>query len=571
MNRYRNHSEGANDPLTPEVDSGFVGVNTKLDPGMLRTSYLYRDVNEQALAPGLLSYAQNLRLESGAAATRRGSATHGNFNPAGMAGQTIYGEGIFSDPNGQEWLLVAVADRVYQLADQRFPKEVSLPAGVTLEEEVFLVQAFDTVLLFRGEALAPLEWDGTVGGEFEVVNQTDPGDGTEAIPSASRAVVMANRLFIQQGRDGIIFSDVLDYTRYLPLANEWRLNDGSDDSIVALLPWRRNNLLVFKDQSVHVISGVSGDLSGAQAEIVSRSLGCVAANTAVNVGGDVYFLASDGVYAVSEVLENSVQGAPVALSDPMEAVMRRVNWVRADRCSAMVLGKYYRLAVPLDGALEPNAVLVYDLETRQWQGVDVFPAEDRVQRLLATDYYGQRRAFAIDRTNGRVVTLDWGRSDVRGSSESEIACLARTRGYTLGTQEDKLFRSLLVSMSTWRPSYTVKFLTDGVAEVVTLVSDKTRDRTRYLAHGKGLWQVNNANDDYGAPGREDYHLLAAEAGFEAHEGVVAFLPQETTEGFALRAVGRWVAIEVSSQQGHVGLRAVSVDGRPRRNQRRIAG
>jgi|GEM_PF-1739293 len=85
---------------------------------------------------------------------------------------TVYGVGQFSDPNtGADYMLIAADGNVYASIDNREPFSINLPAGVTITTNVTFVQAFDTVVMFRGADSAPLSMgDITVG--FEAISET---------------------------------------------------------------------------------------------------------------------------------------------------------------------------------------------------------------------------------------------------------------------------------------------------------------------------------------------------------------------------------------------------------------
>src|ERR1700758_5747307 len=84
--------------ITPTGDTAFVGMDLKTrDPLQMLT--------------GWYAEGYNVRLENGGMATRKGSLGPGALNYI-SSGQ-IYGVGIYSDPNGLEWLALAVTQAVW--------------------------------------------------------------------------------------------------------------------------------------------------------------------------------------------------------------------------------------------------------------------------------------------------------------------------------------------------------------------------------------------------------------------------------------------------------------------------
>ena len=60
-----------------------------------------------ALEPGMLALGQNTRLRTRRARQRSGTAMPGDFNPTNGFTNYLVGSGVFTDPNGDELLLVA--------------------------------------------------------------------------------------------------------------------------------------------------------------------------------------------------------------------------------------------------------------------------------------------------------------------------------------------------------------------------------------------------------------------------------------------------------------------------------
>ena len=106
------------------------------------------------------------------------------------------------------------------------------------------------------------------------------------IPNASDATVFNNRLFVPVNRDEIVVSDILDYTRYSEATSRFRINSGTDDKIVRIYPWNQTTLIVFKDQSIYLLSNVFGDLRDLRADVLTREVGLVSRDGVIGVGKD---------------------------------------------------------------------------------------------------------------------------------------------------------------------------------------------------------------------------------------------------------------------------------------------
>lgn len=564
MDRYQDSRQSGNTSLGEGVDAGFLGVNMRLDPSLLRTGHQYYDLNKELMGPGVMALAINARFSKGVAETRKGVAQPTDFNPATLG--TIYGSGTFSDPNGRDNLLVAEASKVWCLSDGSTPKEIAIDAGYEVSTSVTLLQTFDSVLLLREEGEI-LEWDGTATGTFGPVNQTPSGDYTETIPSSEVACLMSNRVLIKAARDVVAASLILDYTRYDSALSAFQINSGEDDAIVALAPYRRTNLVVFKDQSIHVLQNVTGNLADVRAEVINADLGCAARRSVATVGGDLFFLSANGVYRLGEVVENSMSTQERPVSEPVQPIIDSINWEYAHKSCAIVQGDYYKLAIPTGSATEPNMVIVYDTVRGQWQGYDTFATEILISAWHRADYQGRKRAWMIDNANARVLITDWGTSDIIDGTEQDIVTTLQTRGYVLGSNDPQYFRNARLVMETWAPSFTISAVTEGVNEESEIATAVTRSRTKSFRFGTADWSDDNIADDHDEQGREDYSVVLNQStGTElGSTGMILNRSQETIDSYPLREHGRWLALKVVNTQGTIGLKAVTVDGRPQRN------
>lgn len=566
--------------LSEGSDFGFVALDSRLEP--------------ENLQPGFVQDAWNMRFTRGRAETRPGSWQPPGFNPDGRG--AFIGAGIFSDPvSGVEYLLAAEASKVWFLADGRAPQSVPVKAGYEIDPDAGceIVQAFSTAILFRGAGEPLYYTDGM--DEFEPVSLSvnpSPGDYTAPIPSAEFGVAFANRLWVPNGRDSYAASDILDFTRYDPILSEYRANEGEDDKIVALHPFRDTTLLVFKEQSIYALNNVVGDLSGVYSEVLTKDTGCVARRSVASVGGDVYFLAEGGIYRLSESVDSArvTQAVPVSL--PIENLLERINWRQAHRASAAVVDRFYYLAVPIDGSEAPNALLVYDAAVGAWQGVDTFgpPRQANLSRelegtwvwmegpdhggaldatsmpdeypeidclrLLKTDLHGKKRLFIADRR--RIIGYGVGRYDFIDGAQRGIHSGVITRAYDFGGLGTKTARAARLHYATRAAALTVSSVTDGVNEASPLKAALVRNRLHYSTFDKADWDPSNAGDDFAAPKRDDYAWIAGD-GCQPQSGISLDLHQEFFEGFPLRRRCRSAALKVESSTGSFALLACGAD------------
>jgi len=434
----------------------------------------------------------------------------------------VFGAGVFSDPNGREGVILALARRAVLVSDGQAPQYVRYPEGVLLSAGVRFVQAFDRVLMLRGFAERPLVWrpvpDMMSGpGVFELVGDSaEPGRASfvEPIPNAAAGVEFNGRLYLQYGRDQVAVSDVYDYTHYDPVLQAMRVNEGSDDSIVRIMPFGQQRLLVFFSQSIWVLNNVFGDLSQLRGDVLTRERGAVAHDAIVQMGPDVWFLSEGGVYSLAQTDSAQLQSGARAISAPVEHVMRRVNWAAVRGAQAISHDGRFFLALPVDGATWNNALLVFDQQSGQWWGQWRADGVLDVQRILRTDDVGRRRVIFVNgaevadtRYAGAVLTLEDGGGDRVCGDLFEVESFLLSRRYSFGDMDQQRLQELMVVLGTNGARFGVDTVVDGVGEVKQQLAMVVPDRTKYKVWGKAQYDVSNVNDDHGEPWREDYSIV----------------------------------------------------------------
>ncbi len=561
MKRYRT-AYPQDDESARDGDTGFLGVNAK--------------AAAERLEAGYVRSAENFRFRDGVAFTREGITTP-SFARAANFTDVFAGGGIFSDPFGLEWLLLASGNDVWQVRAGHSPRSLGTPGRFGAGDYCEFVQAFNQVLIFRGSENIPWVWDGSAGGAFVNVDQSVSSDETSPIPNGPdraglRPVLLNNRLIVPHGRTSIAVSDLLDFTRFDADFADFDVTTGNDDTLTALYPFTRETVLCFKDQSIAAVSGIGGTLAP-QLDVINREIGCVAGKSVAMVGGDVFFLSGQGVFRVQEIVQERLQAQPVAVSDPIAPIIQRIYWPAVGKACAAVLGEYYYLAVPIDGSTINNAILPYNSATGAWEGIHTFPAG--LDSLRVSDWFSARVLYAIDNAASRVRRLYLGRSDIadvnsEASDERQIAADLLTRGYTLGDNGLKRFRRSQVAVETWNPEFTIAAEMDGVNETRTLLDSQTRSRVRYWTDGVLDYDPSNTNDDHATPGREDYSINLADEPIP-NTGMALNLHQAVPVRGQINRKGRWCSLRVSTAQGSARVTSIEVQGdETQRAQRSVA-
>jgi len=562
-------------------DAAFTGVDERGDPSIL--------------APGLCARARNKRFRNGPAKDRPGLAlmrwgpgdgTEPFTNP--------HGAGTFKDPSGREWIFIAAGGRVWRTHPMIRALEVPLPAGVTIDGEVQFHQAFDTLLLARGAGAAPLALADFDTG-FEVITQESSGaghgTGTLVIPNFLHGLVFQNRLAVIEGRDQIKVSDILNYTRH-SFYGAFRLNQGEDDNLQALAAFGEDSVIAFKANRIYrlfnLTADTAGDLTAAQAELITDNHGLRAPRAVVQVGADLWYLSTEGLTSLRLTTDNKTQSLDLPLSVKLEHTLRRLNWQQAGGAVMSHWDNKLYCAVPLDNSSLNNAVLVFDFYTREWAGYDDGPVLDQgVSRFIRARYLGRDRLFALT-GNGYLYLYEdgledelWVAQDLTLTSGGlplaltsggtlqlttpalqrvSVGGYVRTRGY-LGGATRKRFARVRAHLATWHPVFDVSARVDGVSEIALLASE-TRDRLTYTTFGTPDWDPSNVNDDFAAPHREDYSLDSDTPFDPGVNGVDPDLHQDGEVPLRVIERGRHVQFEISSTQGRCDLVALETDATP---------
>ena len=553
MSRY-GYRGTAEETLVQDGDAAFLGMDAKSSPS--------------ALEPGMAAWLENKRILHGAAVTRRGCAEPGQWNSVPFG--RIYGHGRFENPlTGEKYLLVAVVDGVLALHDGAYPFKISLPVNVELSGPVTFTQCFDSVLLFRSGGLAPLSWSGSKLSSFKAI--ADPVAPAVAIPSGEQGVLVADRLLIPYDRDKVAVSDILNFAQYDAALFDYTVNQGDGDVLVAIQSWQNQTVVLFKQNSIHGFAGFSGDLSGSSIQPINSRRGCWARKSVASVGGDLFFLSEGGVYRLLQVIQDRLQVAEMPVSDALDPVRRRVNWDAADGAAGGVLGKYYYLAVPLDGSAYNNAVLVLNTVTGQWESVDFYGNANGVGSNAGLQILGFERVYWSGRPvlamicnrssgNGCVLLHEFGQYDVVGGVKYHVIDQVRTRFYSIGSKDFKGFNRAKLGLKTINPFVSVSALRPGVRERKLLDLALTKDRSKYYVHGLADFDPADLAADANKPLRQDYSVKPGSSGQWVGAGLELEREQESTEIYELREQAEGMALEITGSQGSVAVGCVTCEG-----------
>lgn len=172
-------------------------------------------------------------------------------------------------------------------------------------------------------------------------------------------ISMQARVFYPFGKDYVAASETLLYNDLVAQKNEFRINQGDSDQLVALAVFNKRAFIGFKEGSIYLLANVYGDLTNITQERIPAAYGCLAPLSIATVGADLWFLSQDGVRSLYATTQNEVLGRDQRVSMPIDPLIARLNDQLANgACAAFCNGKYY-LGAPLDSGRSYGPVWNY--------------------------------------------------------------------------------------------------------------------------------------------------------------------------------------------------------------------
>jgi hypothetical protein len=352
----------------------------------------------------------------------------------------------------------------------------------------------------------------------------------------------------------------LAFTDYDPQANEFNLNTGNSDYIVATFPFGTNTLVVFKNKSIIALNNVEGSLLDVTATEVTRQVGLVGINAITSIGPDLAYVSYGNINLLTLTsTNNALQHKTLPLSAKIRKIMQRVNWNVGYKISLGYWSNKLYVALPLDASPFCNAVVVYNFITEQWFGEWVFNSDMNmcIQGWQVTDYLGLQRLHAITE-DGRIFVTDEGQNDISGTTVSEISTELVTRAYVV--EEGNHFqRRIYLDLATNRPQFSCATYTEGASEESVLVTDQTYSRAESWKWADSAYDLTNVNNDYNRAYRKDY--ATGPDSIQSGTGFQPEMLQELRLPLLVRRQGRLSWIKVTNTQGFISVMSLAFETR----------
>jgi len=282
---------------------------------------------------------------------------------------SIQGCEVVRLPQDEEEVMLIVQGGIVYKNSTGYVEVIPTSATIGSSEVINFTQAYDQIIMWRGESLAPLVWDGGDEGFVAVPDATVSSN----IPNSVDGTYVMARVWAYRDRSEVNASDILDFTEWDRVYSTFSIEPGDGDEIVSLWPFHDDKILVFKKQRIFGLAGLTeATLStGISSTIVDTQRGAVSSDAIVNFGEHVAFVGAGAIYDMVRNEQNRMQGIDLPLSWPIPYLMSKINWGNADAVadiSAISHDNYLLFAVPLDSSETNNAILAYDLLGNGGQG-----------------------------------------------------------------------------------------------------------------------------------------------------------------------------------------------------------
>ena len=215
-----------------------------------------------------------------------------------------------------------------------------------------------------------------------------------------------NRLFAvgtETNRNTLYASDILD-------AEIWKSTNsiivGGDDGedIVAIQPFYDYELLVFKPSKIYLVTAdpTQTTAAGWTVRLLNDRIGCVAGRSVNFVNKDVFFLANDGIRSVARSIADDFYIVGTPISEPVKNIIARINKNYVTLCNGSFYNNRYFLAIPLDTAITPSHILVYNALFNAFEGLWSIAASRMVITNFSTGFATNAQKLAFGSPTSRV-------------------------------------------------------------------------------------------------------------------------------------------------------------------------
>jgi len=312
--------------------------------------------------------------------TRRGHETLGQ--PSAGGSTTAKLQGLFFFQFGSTEYLVGVKNNlIIRYDDTSWTVHGSGDYQPAAGNDVDMAQVAGK-MVFTDGSVNMKSWDGTT---FTDLGNGDFTTNTTKAPRAKYVIEQRHRL-IAAGHDthknSVWGSDVIDVDVWDWNKNEVKVAGGEQDPITGIYDWINNFVFVGCENSSHIILANPNDEDATTGwaaltiKMINKIIGLRSHRSLAQVGHKLFGLFNDGIRDVARIMQGAQEEVGEPISAPIQDIIDRINWAAADKSCGIPYRHYYILGVPLDGATENNAIIVFndlknlDRAFTYWTGLD---------------------------------------------------------------------------------------------------------------------------------------------------------------------------------------------------------
>jgi len=192
----------------------------------------------------------------------------------------------------------------------------------------------------------------------------DLGDANTSPPKGTVGCWLKDRWFIAD--KGIVYFSDVGVQTFLRDTNYFRVSVGDNDDITNLVPFRNNELIIFKEHSTWLLQMDNNSTPLTQWDLkpIDTEIGCISREAAIKVGNDIFFFASDGVRSLKRNEQDKVSSIQVPLSDDIHSgYIDTINWTYKNLIRAVSYQNRVIFSIPYDDATTCDKLLVYFLHS----------------------------------------------------------------------------------------------------------------------------------------------------------------------------------------------------------------
>jgi hypothetical protein len=342
-----------------EVAEAFEGFDCATDPTLL--------------APGMLSDGMNVRCD-GDGKVRMRPGLRMNLNvPGGMVAAgyrrsaEVMGIGYY-DVDGYERTIFFMDDYLWGAPSANNSETAVVIADYgtgNVTSKVYLAQMVDTMFYLINGVLHYATYNaGWTAGSLTLFS-----DGS-TMPTWQRLVVHGFRLFLMEADASKIYASAVGAAKVMAnwvKTENFRVGTGEGDPAKALISSQAGYLTLLCSRSAWQIDTSNASVANWTSLRVTGNTGCVAGDTAIQVGQDVLFLARDGVVSLGALSDTISVSPSSALSAPIRPWIERINWTYIATAWSLKWREYFLIALPIDSNVKPKHIFAFNTRTKRWQ------------------------------------------------------------------------------------------------------------------------------------------------------------------------------------------------------------